>query len=131
MAFAGGRRQAVQPLDLFDAQLDVIGCRVLLDSGDTFGAGNRSNVVALREQPGQSGLCRCCSRLSGNGSDFIDDAQIPLKVLAGEARVRLAPVVVGELLRRADVSGKEPVAERPVDAEREPRRGQRGCAGGV
>ena len=40
-----------------------------------------------------------------------------MKVLSGEARVGLAPVVVGELLRRADVAGEEAVAERRVGNE--------------
>ena len=75
---------------------------------------NRSDVVALREQPGQRDLCRCCSCLLGNGSNLVDDAQIALEVLASEARVGLAPVVVGELLRRADLAGEEAVAERRV-----------------
>ena len=98
MALAGGRRQVVQPLDLLGAQLDVVGGRVLLDAGDPLGAGNRGDVVSLREKPGQGDLCRSCARLGCNGSDLVDDAQVALEVLAGEARVGLAPVVVGELL---------------------------------
>src|SRR2546429_9965263 len=93
VALAGGRRQVVQPFELLSAQLDAVGGGVLLDAGNSLGAGNRSDVVALREQPGQSDRCRCCSDLSGNGSDLVDDAQIALEVLAGEARVGLAPVV--------------------------------------
>ena len=100
MALACGRCDVIQPCDLRGAQLDAIGGGVLLDAGNPLGAGNRSDVVALREQPGQSDLCRCGSHLSGNGSDLVDDAQIALEVLAGEARVGLAPVVVGELLGR-------------------------------
>src|SRR5437899_8597498 len=87
VALTGGRREVVQPFDLLGAQLDAVGGGVLLDAGNPLGAGNRSDVVALREQPGQSDLCRCCSDLSGNGSDLVDDAQIALEVLAGEARV--------------------------------------------
>jgi hypothetical protein len=63
VALAGGRREVVQPLDLRGTQLDVIGGGVLLDAGDPFGAGNRRDVVALREQPGLSDWWRCCSRL--------------------------------------------------------------------
>ena len=106
VALAGGRREVVQPFDLLGAQLDAVGGGVLLDAGDPLGAGDRGDVVALREQPGQSDLCRCCTRLGGDGLDLVDDAQVALEVLAGEARVGLAPVVVGEL-RRA--SGSAPV----------------------
>ena len=99
VALADGRREVVQPFDPLGAQLDAVG-GVLLDAGDPLGAGDRGDVVALREQPGQSDLCRCCARLSGNGLDLLDDAQVALEVIASEARVGLAPIVVGELLIR-------------------------------
>ena len=111
VALTGGRREVVQPLDLLGAQLDTVGGGVFLDARDPLGAGNRRDVIALREQPGQRDLCRCCTRLAGNGLDFVDDAQIALEVLAGEARVRLAPVVASELLGRADLAGEETVTE--------------------
>ena len=117
MALAGGRREVVQPFDLLGAQLDAVGGGVLLDAGDPLGAGDRGDVVALREQPGQRDLRRCGARLGGDGLDLVDDAQVALEVLAGEARVGLAPVVVGELLGRADLAGEEAVAERRVGNE--------------
>jgi len=49
--FAGGRGEVVQPFDLRGAQLDAVGGGVLLDPSDPLGAGDRSDVVALREQP--------------------------------------------------------------------------------
>jgi hypothetical protein len=118
MAFAGGRREIVQPFDLLGAQLDAVSGYVLLDAGDPLRAGDRGDVVALREQPGQSHLCGCCTRLGGDSFDFVDDAQVALEVLAGKARVGLAPVVVGELLGRADLAGEEAVAERRVRNDR-------------
>jgi hypothetical protein len=114
VARAGGQREVIQPFDLLGAQLDAVRGGVLFYAGHPLGAGNRSDDVALREQPGQRDLGRCCSHLSGNGSNLVDDAQIGLEVLAGEARVGLAPVVVGELLGRADLAGEEAVAERKV-----------------
>jgi hypothetical protein len=117
VAFPGSGSEVVQPFDLLGAQLEAVGRRVFLDAGDSLGAGNRGDVVALREQPGQSDLCRCCTRLGGNSVDFIDDAQVALEVLSGEARVGLAPVVVGELVGGADRAGKEAVAERRVRNE--------------
>jgi hypothetical protein len=117
VALAGGRREVVQPFDLLGAQLEAVGGGVLLDAGDPLGAGDRGDVVALREQPCQGHLCRRRTHLGGNGLDFVDDAQVALEVLASEARVGLAPVVVGELLGRADVPGEEAVAERRVGDE--------------
>jgi hypothetical protein len=102
VALARSRGEVVQPFDLPSIQLEVFGGCVLLDTSDPLGTGNRGDIVALREQPRQSHLCRGCTRLCGNGLDFVDDAQVALEVLAGEARVGLAPVVVGELLGRAE-----------------------------
>ncbi len=59
VAFAGGRGEIVEAFDLLRAQLDAVGCRVLLDPGDALGAGDRGDVVALREQPCESDLRRC------------------------------------------------------------------------
>jgi hypothetical protein len=53
VAFACGRGEVVQSFELLCAQLDVIGGGVSLDAGDPLGAGDRSDVVALREEPGQ------------------------------------------------------------------------------
>jgi len=65
VTLAGGRSEVVQPVDLRGAQLEAVGGGVLLDAGDPLGAGNRGDVIALGEQPGQSDLCRCCTRLGG------------------------------------------------------------------
>ena len=45
------------------ARLSSIRRGVFLDAGDPHGAGNRRDVVALREQPGQRDLRRFRSRL--------------------------------------------------------------------
>jgi len=74
---AGG--EVVEPFDLRGAQLDAVGGGVLLDAGDPLGAGDRGNVVALCEQPGERDLCRCGARLGGDGLDLVDDSQILLK----------------------------------------------------
>ena len=87
----------VQPLDLVGAQLEAVGSGVLLDAGDPLGTGNRGDVIALREQPGQGDLCRCRTRLGCNSLHLLDDVQVALEVLAGETRVGLAPIVVGEI----------------------------------
>jgi hypothetical protein len=109
VALTCGRRGVIQPCDLLGAQLHAIGGGVLLDEGDPLSAWNRGDVAALREQPGQSDLCRGCARLGGNGVDLIDNAQVALEVRAGE--VSLAPIVVGELVGGADLADEEPVAE--------------------
>ncbi len=78
VAFAGGRGEVVEPFDLFGAQLDAIGGGVLLDAGHPLGAGDRGDVVALGEQPGQCDLRWCGTCLGGDGLDLVDDAQVAL-----------------------------------------------------
>src|SRR6266536_3711271 len=85
VALAGCRGEIVEACNLLHAQLDSVGCRVLLDAGDSFGAGDRGDVVALREQPGQSNLCRCRADLGSDGLDLVDDAEVLLEVALGEA----------------------------------------------
>ena len=97
VALAGGRGEVVQACDLLDAQLNGVGCGVLFDAGDAFGAGDRGDVVALGEQPGQSDLCRGGVDLGRDGLDLVDDAEVLFEVGLGEARVVLAPVVAGEV----------------------------------
>jgi hypothetical protein len=60
---------------------------------------------------------RCSARLGGDGRDLVDDAQVALEILPGEARVRLAPVVVGDVVDGADLAGEEAVAERGIGDE--------------
>jgi hypothetical protein len=117
VTLAGRRREVVQPFDLPGAHLDAVGGGVLLDTRDPLGSGNRRDVVTLREQPGQRHLRRCGARLGSDSLDLIDDVQVALEVFAGKARVGFAPVVVGELLGRADLPGEKTVAERRVGNE--------------
>jgi hypothetical protein len=112
--FAGSRGEVVQPFDLLGAELDAIGGSVLLDARDSPAAGNRGDVVTLDEQPGQSDLCRGGTHLGSEGFDLIDDVQVALEVLSDEARISLAPVVVGEVLDGANLAGEEAVSERGV-----------------
>jgi hypothetical protein len=69
VALAGGRGEVVQAGDLLDAQLDRVGCRVLLDARDAFGAGDRGDVVALLLEDGGTVVGETKSRsTSASGS---------------------------------------------------------------
>ena len=108
MALTGGRGKIVEPCDVLDAELDMVGGRVLLDAGDALGTGDRGDVVALGEQPGQRDLRRGGVDLGGDGLDLVDDGEVLLEVAWGEARVGLAPVVVGEIVGGVELSGEKP-----------------------
>src|SRR5206468_3815239 len=107
---AGGRGEVVELADLLCGQLDAVGGGVLLHPGGPFGAGDRGDVVALGQQPGQGHLCRRGAGLGGDRFDLVGDPQVVLEVLAGEARVGLAPVAVVELPGGSDRPGEEAVA---------------------
>jgi hypothetical protein len=82
VALAGGRGEVVQPCDLVCGELETVGCRVLFDAGDAFGTGDRGDVVALRDKPGQSDQRRCRIELGGDGLDLVDDAEVLSKLLS-------------------------------------------------
>ena len=111
MPRTGSRRQVVEAGELVVAQLYAVGGGVLLDAGDAAGAGDGGDVVALGQQPGQRGLGGGGAGLGPDGADLVDDGEVALEVLAGEAGVGLAPVVVGEVVDGADLSGEQAVAE--------------------
>ena len=71
---AGSRGEGVQPRELSAGELDAVGGDVLLHAGDPPSAGNRGDVVALGEQPGQGDLGRGCADFGGDGSDLVDNA---------------------------------------------------------
>src|SRR5437763_16997544 len=75
VALAGCRGEVVEACDLLDAQLDSVGCRVILDAGNPLGAGDRGDVVGLREQRGRSNLCRCWGGLGRLGLRLVRDAE--------------------------------------------------------
>src|SRR4051812_37959337 len=83
VALAGGRGELVEPLELLCAELDRVGGGVLLDAGDALGAGDRGDVVALGEEPGQCDLRRRGVELGGDGLDLVDDAEVLLEVARG------------------------------------------------
>ena len=106
-----------EPFELVGGEFDAVGGGVLLDARDAPGAGDRGDVVALGQQPRQRDLRRGGTGLGCDRLHLVDDAQVALEVLAGEARVGLAPVVVGEVVDGADLAGEEAVAERGVGDE--------------
>ena len=112
MTFTGGRRQLVESVELLSGEYYRIRRRVLLDSGDTASAGNGRDVITSSEEPRQRRLGRGRPDLGADGTDFIDDGEVPDEVLAGEPRVRLAPVVVGEVVDGANLAGEQPMSER-------------------
>ena len=53
---------------LVGGELDAVGGGVLLDAGDSAGAGDRGDVVAAGQQPGERGLCGGGADLGADGA---------------------------------------------------------------
>ena len=94
----GRRARAVQELLLSGADRDTLARAgvgwVVVESA------NFATALALPVAYRDANLT--VYRVGGDRPDLGDDAQVALEVLSGEARVGLAPVVVGELLGRTD-----------------------------
>jgi hypothetical protein len=110
-------REVVEAVELCGGELDTVCGGVLLDAGDPAGAGDRGDVVAAGQQPGQRGLRGGGADLGADGRHLVDDREVAPEVLTGEAGIGLAPVVVGEVVDRADLAGQQPVAERRIGDE--------------
>ncbi len=85
---AGGGGDGVEPSELVVAELYFVGSDVLLDTGHPLGAGDRGDVVALGQHPGQRDLGRRAPDLAGNGLDLLGTGQVVPEVLIGETRWR-------------------------------------------
>src|SRR5439155_6720105 len=81
---------------------------------DVPSAGDRHNVVALSQHPRERQLRRRAALLFRKLLDLAHQLDILLEILAGEARMVLAEIVVGEIVRRLDLAGEEPAAKRRI-----------------
>ena len=109
------RRHRVERRQVVRRQLDVQRGEVLLQVRDPLRAGDRDDVLALRERPGDGQLCRRAALGPGERLDLLDQRDVVREVLALVARRLQAPVV-----RR---SGR-----RPCGWRRRAGRGRAGCS---
>src|ERR1700741_4485513 len=86
VAVTDGRLDGVQPVELTRAQFDGVGADVLLDPFAAARSGDRHDVAALREQPGQRDLSGSGAGLGGDLLDYLDDAPVRREVVPRETR---------------------------------------------
>src|SRR5690349_18128273 len=97
LARRGARRQnLIEALEVGVGQLHVHRADILVEILDVLGAGDRNDVIALREHPGESELRGGAALLLGHRFDLADELDVLLEILALEARVVLAEVVFGK-----------------------------------
>ena len=98
-------------------ELDVSGRGILLQIFSALRAGDRHDIVALRQSPRQSELSGRAFFLDGEFLHFMDEVEIFLEVLSLKAR-RVATVIVsGEIFVALELSRKKSAAERAVSDE--------------
>src|SRR6202012_1500476 len=98
VAVADGRLDGVQPVELAPAQFDGVGTDVLLDPLAPAGSGDRHDVAALREQPGQRDLSGSGAGLGRDLLRYLDDAPVRLEVVPREAGIVASEVGLVELV---------------------------------
>src|SRR2546426_425213 len=129
VAAAGRRplgRDLADALQVARGQHDLHGAGVLLEVAPPLGAGDRYDILALRQQPGEGELRRSAALLPRDRFHPRHQVEVSLEVLPLKARVVAAPVVRGEVLEAADLPGEEPAPERAVGHEPDPELAARG-----
>src|SRR3954464_13335501 len=109
-----GRQDLVQARQLVRAQSYVERFDILVEIGPPLGARDRNDIVALRQYPGQSELRGADALRLGHRLDLVDEGDVPVEILAGEARVEAAEIVFRKVARALDLPGEEAASERAV-----------------
>src|SRR5437016_13426104 len=111
VAAAGRRplgRDLADALQVARGQHDLHGAGVLLEVAPPLGAGDRYDILALRQQPGEGELRRSAALLPRDRFHPRHQVEVPLEVLPLEAPVVAPPVVRGAVLEAADLPGDDP-----------------------
>jgi len=112
VVLASGRGEVLEILELLATQFDRVCADVLLKAYNAFGSWDRCDVVALGQQPRDGDLRRCGTDLCCDGGDLVGQAQVLIKVLAGEAGVGGAEVVAVEMFGGANCARQEAMPQR-------------------
>ena len=95
-----------------------------VDGGDNFfkvfaalGAGDRHDVVALRQDPGERQLRRRATFLFRDLPDAINEGQVPGQIITLESRRGAAVVIGREIIECLDLTSEEAATERAIGYE--------------
>src|SRR5205807_1630480 len=99
------------------AELHLERADVFLEVADPPRAGNRHDVLALREHPGKRQLRRRAVLLARQLPHLIDECQVAAEVLTLKARGAAAVVIGREVLETLDGAGEEASPQRTVRDE--------------
>jgi hypothetical protein len=99
-------------------ELDISGCCIFLKIFAAFGAGDRSEVVALGEDPGEGKLAGFYATAVRDGGYAVDEDLVLVEVVAGESWIAFCAEVPGaEVGLALDGSGEKSATEWRVGDE--------------
>src|SRR5258706_946780 len=113
------RRGGGDALQVVARELDFERVEVLVDALLALGAGDRNDLPALREQPGEHELRRRAFFLRGELLEALDDLHVRVEVLGLEARVLQAAIAFGQVRLALHRAGEHATPERRVSDERD------------
>ena len=111
------RESLIDSAEITCCETHVERADILFQIFPPLGAGDRHNVFALSQHPGQRQLCRFAFLFGCNFFDAADQIKIFLKILALEARRKAAIVVGGKIIESFELPGEETPAQRAVGNE--------------
>src|SRR5712671_998976 len=112
-----GRKRFFKRLDLGFCQRDVDRSGIFLQIFSPFGARDRDNIVAAREQPGDGNLRRRDAALFGGGLERYEQVQVLFEIAFLETRMGMAPVGGNEIVARLERAAQEPAPQRRIGHE--------------
>src|SRR4051812_3501083 len=105
------RERLLEPAELVVRQRHVDGCRVLLEIRAPLRPRDRHDVLAARQHPRERDLPRRAALLPSDRVDDRDEIEVLLEIVAAEAWMPLAKVVLLDVVRRRESTGEHPAAE--------------------
>src|SRR5689334_18416910 len=104
------RDDLVDAREVLPREPHVESADILLQVLATLGAGDRHDVVALRQHPGERELRGRAALLPCHGLDLAHEVEVLLEVLALEARRGTAEIVRLQIVDGLDLPGEEAAA---------------------
>jgi osmotically inducible protein OsmC len=100
--------------DIRGGQVDRCRADVLGEPFNPLGAGNRHDIVALRQQPSERQLARRASLAAGNIGDAMNQSQVRRKILRGKPRMSPPRIGLRQAFRFFDDARHQAAAERGI-----------------
>ena len=120
------RRYLIQSFEFIRRQDHVNRAMVLLQTLYAAGTGDWYDILALREDPGESELRRRYALFAGDLPDCVSNGQVALELFALESRIVSAPIVGRQFFDLSKTRSEETAAQRAIGHQRDSKFAQGG-----